>query len=118
LSFLPGFVSASGLDLVNGLKFIPPLEELSLFDPARKYDSVLNQSCYLIVHVQTETGPSEFESPNPGVVVWKVNPLDPKLKEIGVKYLAFDAPPESSIRQKLKLIFKEESNGIWAYELL
>ena len=46
-----------------------------------------------------------------------MNPLDPKLKEIGIKYVAFDFPPDSSIRQKLKLIFKEESGGIWAYEL-
>ena len=62
-------------------------------------------------------GPSEFESPTNGVVVWKVNPLDPKLKEIGIRYVAFDSLPDSSIRQKLKLIFKEESAGIWAYEL-
>jgi hypothetical protein len=114
---LAGFFSASGLDLFNGLKIIPPLNELTLFDPERKYASVLNQSCYLVAHVQTETGPSEFESPNPGMVFWKVNPLDPKLKEIGIKYLAFDSPPDSSIRQKLKLIFKEESTRIWAYEL-
>jgi hypothetical protein len=72
----------------------------------------------LVAQVQTETRPAEFESPNPGLVLWKVNPLDPKLKEIGIKYLAFDTPPDSSIRQKLKLVFKEESTRIWAYELL
>ena len=113
---LPGFISASGLDLANGLKIIPALDELALFDPAKKYTSVINQSCYLVVQVQME-GPSQFESPHPGFVVWKVNPLDPKLKEIGIKYLAFDYPPDPSIRQKLKLLFEEKSNGIWAYEL-
>jgi len=115
--YLPGFFSASGLDLVNCLKIIPALDELIRFDPAGKYASVTNQSCHLVSHVRTEMGPSEFESPTLGVVVWKVNPLDPKLKEIGIKYVAFDSPPDSSIRQKLKLIFKEESAGIWAYEL-
>ena len=115
--YLPGFFSACGLDLVNGLKIIPALDELTRFDPAGKYASVTNQSCYLVSHVRPEMGPSEFESPTIGVVVWKVNPLDPKLKEIGVKYVAFDSPPDSSIRQKLKLIFKEESGGVWAYEL-
>ena len=115
---LPGFFTASGLELVNGLKIIPALDELSLFDPAGKYASVLNQSCYLLARPITASKPSEFESPDPGVVVWIVNPLDPKLKEIGIKYLAFDAPPDPSIRQKLKLIFKEESHGVWAYELL
>ena len=114
---LPGFFSACGLDLVNGLKIIPALNELTRFDPAGKYVSVTNQSCYLVAHVRTEMGPGEFESPTTGVVVWKVNPLDPKLKEIGIKYVAFDSPPDSSIRQKLKLIFNGESSGIWAYEL-
>jgi hypothetical protein len=114
---LAGFFSASGLDLFNGLKIIPPLDELALFDPTGKYASVFNQSCYLVAQVQTETRPAEFESPNPGLVLWKVNPLDPRLKEIGIKYLAFDTPPDPSIRQKLKLIFEEESTRIWAYEL-
>jgi hypothetical protein len=114
---LSGFFSASGLDLFNGLKIIPPLDELALFDPTGKYASVFNQSCYLVAQVQTEARPAEFESPNPGLVLWKVSPLDPKLKEIGIKYLAFDTLPDSSIRQKLKLIFKEESTRIWAYEL-
>jgi len=115
--YLPGFFSTCGLDLVNGLKIIPALDELARFDPAGEYASITNQSCYLVAHVRPEMGPSEFESPSIGVVVWKVNPLDPKLKEIGIKYVAFDSPPDSSIREKLKLIFKEESGGIWAYEL-
>jgi hypothetical protein len=114
---LPGFVSACGVDLANGLKIIPALDELTLFDPEKKYTSIINQSCYLLAHVQTEAGPGRFESSSPGYVDWKVNPLDPKLKEIGITYVAFDSPPDSSIRQKLKLIFKEESGGIWAYEL-
>jgi len=114
---LPGFVSASGVDLANGLKIIPALDELTLFDPEKKYTSIINQSCCLLAHVQTEAGPGRFESSGPGYVDWKVNPLDPKLKEIGIKYIAFDSAPDSSIRQKLKLIFKEESRGIWAYEL-
>jgi hypothetical protein len=113
---LPGFISATGLDLVNGLKIIPALDELALFDPAKEYTSVINQSCYLVVQVQME-GPSQFESPHSGFVVWKVNPLDPKLKKIGINYLAFDSPPDPSIRQKLRPLFEEKSNGIWAYEL-
>ena len=94
-----GFVSALGVDVVNGLKIIPALDELTLFDPEKKYTSIINQSCYLLAHVQTEAEPSRFESVSPGYVDWKVNPLDPKLKEIGVKYVAFDSPPDSSMLQ-------------------
>lgn len=114
---LPGFVSACGVDLTNGLKIIPALNELALFDPDKRYRSIINQSCYLLAHVQTEVGPGQFESSGPGYVEWKVNPLDPRLREIGVKYVAFDSPPDSSIREKLKLIFEEESGSIWVYEL-
>src|SRR5204862_7308810 len=115
--YLPGFFSACGLVVVNRLKIIRALGELTRFDAAGEYASITSQSCYLVAHVRPEMGPSEFESPSIGVVVWKVNPLDPKLKEIGIKYVAFDSPPDPSIRQKLKLIFKEEPGGIWAYEL-
>ena len=114
---LPGFFSACGLNLVNGLKIIPALDELARFDPAGKYTSVINRSCYLIAHPHSEVGQSEFESPAIGVVTWKLYPLDPKLKDIGVKYLAFDSPPPPSIQEKLKLIFKKEAEHIWAYEL-
>jgi len=115
---LPGFMSAAGLDLANGLKIIPSLDELTLFDPERKFASIINQSCYLVAHVQTEAEPSQFESPQAGVVIWKVSPLDPRLKEMGIKYLAFDSLPDSSIRRHLRLLLEETANGIWAYELL
>jgi len=114
---LPGFFSACGLNLANGIKIIPALNELTRFDPEGKYRSVFNQSCYLVAQVHKENDASEFETPNNGVVIWKVNPLDPRLKEIGIKYLAFDSPPDPSIRQQLRVILEEESNGIWAYEL-
>ena len=114
---LPGFFSACGLDLVNGLKLIPALDELARFDPAKNYASIINRSCYLIAHVNSEVGQCEFTSPNIGVVTWKLHPLDPKLREIGVKYLAFDSPPPPSTQERLKLVFKEEVSHIWAYEL-
>lgn len=114
---LPGFVSACGVNLANGLKIIPSIGELSRFDPEGKYESVINQSCYLIAQVGEEIGASEFQSPNSGVIHWKVNPLDPTLKEIGIKYLAFDFPPDSFIREKLKVILEDAPAGVWAYEL-
>jgi hypothetical protein len=61
--------------------------------------------------------PNRFESSAPCDASWKVNPLDPRPKEFVIKYLAFDSPPDLPIRQRLKLIFNEESVGIWAYEL-
>lgn len=115
--YLPGFFSACGLDLVNGLKIIPALEKLSRFDPEKKFAGVTNQSCHLVAHIGNELGTSEFENPAIGVVVWKVHPLDSRLKGIGVKYVAFDSQPDSAIRKELKLIFQQESGGIWAYEL-
>jgi len=55
------------------------LDELTLFDPEKKYTSIINQSCFLLAYVQTDAGPSQFKSSGPGYVDWKVNPLDPKL---------------------------------------
>ena len=114
---LSGFVSACGIDLFNGLKIIPPLRDLERFDPTKKYASITNQSCYLVVQVQTDSEGVTFESPRPGIVIWNLNPLDPRLRELGIKHLVFDSQPPPLIRDELKTVFVDTSNNLYAYDL-
>jgi hypothetical protein len=38
----------------------------------------------------------------PAVVDWKVRPDDPLLRELGIRYVAFDSEPPASITEGLK----------------
>ena len=113
----PGFLTAVGMQTVDSLKVIPQLADLSLFDPTGEDASVINQSGYLKAKLPVPGDPTIFDSPSPGVVVWCVDPLDPRLKQIGVRYAAFEVPPGAAITGKLKLLSPEPIAGMWLYEL-
>ena len=112
-----GFLTAVGMQTVNSLKVVPQLADLGLFDPEGEYAPVINQSGYVISQSLPEGEPSVFESPSQGVVNWSVSPLDPRLKQIGVRYAAFAQRPEAAIADKLTLLSSAPIAGLWLYEL-
>ena len=112
-----GFLTAVGMQTVDSLKVIPQTADLSLFDLTGEDASVINQSGYLKAKLPVAGDPTIFDSPSPGVVIWSVNPLDPRLKQIGVRYAAFEVPPGKAITGKLKLLSPEPIAGMWLYGL-
>lgn len=101
---LPAFLSAAGADVLNSLKFVPDLSRMQLFDPERKYEQILNQSCYIKVLPASQEAKSTFESPFPGMIIWKLSPSDPALRAAGVSYVAFDQALPVSNSDHLTLV--------------
>lgn len=83
----PGLLAATGIDVVSCLKIIPDRQRLAPFDPEGRYADVINRSSYFFaLPVAADT--SSFETPTPGNVLWRVNPLDSRLRKIGVTHIA------------------------------
>lgn len=111
-----GFFSAVGCNVFTGLKYVPDLKDLDLIDPSGKNHATFNQSGYLLAGLSTNGRSDEIE-PHGAILLWKVNPLDPKLREMGIRYVAFESQPPLDIVRRLKPIAPNPVSAFWIYEL-
>ena len=113
---LTGFLVATGAEVFNSFKVLPNLDAMAAFDPDRRRQHSYNQSGHMLARPLAAGEPCRFENPDVGMLVWSVSPLDPGLRKVGVRFLAFDEAPEAAMVGGLRRI---DSNvpGIWIYEL-
>jgi hypothetical protein len=57
------------------------------------------------------------ELPAAVIVQLDVRPGDPILKELGIKYAAFDFLPDNDALKELRPLCAEPVDGYWLYEL-
>ncbi len=114
----PGLLAATGIDVVDCLKIVPDKARMAVFDPDQRYADVINRSSYFIARLPGPNEPSSFESPSLGNVLWKVSPLDPRLKQIGVDRVAFASePPTGEYLRELTPFFESSLPDIQVYHL-
>lgn len=114
----PGLLAATGIDVVDCLKIVPDRKRLGGFDSDNRYAQVINRSSYFFALPLGPGQPSSFESPSPGNVLWRVNPLDSRLRLIGVDRIAFAyQPPSAELRQALAPLLEETLPGLKVYHL-
>ena len=112
-----GFFSAVGCEVVNGLKYVPDLTTLSVFDPTGAQHNLINRSMWLLAEPEDGSRPAGFEPLPPNLVKWRVSPLDPGLRRIGVRYAAFTTRPDPTVAASLRPILTVPVSGFWLYEL-
>jgi hypothetical protein len=113
----PTFFSAVGCRVVTGLHYLPDVESLSVFDPDGSEQSIVNRSGWLLAEPRYDGRPAIFEQRQPTIQVLNVNPLDPGLKQIGVKYAAFVVRPPQEIRARLVELNPDPVSGFYLYAL-
>ncbi len=114
----PGLLAATGIDVVDCLKIVPDKARMGAFDPDGRYADVINSSAYFIARLPGPNEPSSFDSPSMGNVLWKVNPLDPRLRQIGVDRVAFASePPTGEYLRELTPSFESNLPDIQVYHL-
>lgn len=114
----PGLLAATGIDVVDCLKIVPDKARMAVFDPDGRYADVINRSSYFIAKLAGPDEPSSFDSPSIGNVLWKVNPLDPRLQQIGVDRVAFASePPTGEYLRELTPSFESSLPDIQVYHL-
>ena len=112
-----GFFSAVGCEIVNGLKYVPDLKTLGVFDPTGAQHNLINRSMWLLAEPEYGDRPAGFEPLPPNLVKWRVSPLDPALRRVGVRYAAFTTRPPPAIAASLRPILTVPVSGFWLYEL-
>ncbi len=111
-----GFVVATGADVFNSFKVLPNLRDMAVFDPEGRFLNSYNQSGFTTAVPLPEGQPSTFEVLSLGQVRWSVSPLDPALRQVGVRFLIFDEEPAPALAAKLRRIdFKVP--GFFLYEI-
>ena len=111
------FFSAAGCDVVNGLKYVPDLKAFAVLDPTGSQRDLVNRSAWLLAEPEYGNRAPTIEEIPPNLLRLRVNPLDPALRKIGVRYAAFSVEPPKEIAGRMRLLAGERVSGFWLYEL-
>jgi hypothetical protein len=112
-----GFVAATGCDVYSGLHHIPDVDHFPLFAAHHLDLETLNRAGYLSAHLRGPGEPMGVKLRTIGFVEWDVAPADTILKDIGIKYLAFDFRPPAVWERYMTPLSGTPVDGFWLYEL-
>lgn len=112
-----GFFAATGVEVYGTNRYIPDIDHFSVF-AAHHFDlNIVNRDGYLDAHLRRPSEPMRAENPAVPVLQLDVRPGDPILKELGIRYAAFDFLPDDDARMKLRPLSATPIDGYWLYAL-
>lgn len=119
---LTHLLKANGIDMLNSVKLVPPMNDMKILDPTRRSDSIYNRYAWMtmnskqVAHLfdvnwnDTVIFRQTFQD---GYTIF-MDPCSPKLKQLGVKYFVFDTVPNpKEVRCMTKL---KENVGLFIYK--
>ncbi len=101
---LTNLLKVNGINVFNGVKAVPILNDMKVLDPSGKNDSIYNRYAHIVLQTYIDGKDSVNFRLNENKVVndnytISMDPCSPKLKELGVKYFMFTyLPKEAEIR--------------------
>ena len=106
-----------GCEVYTGTRYLPDIDHFSLL-AARGLDlATFNRLGYLDAIAIPWNQPSTFHLDSQVVVRWYVNANDPILRQLGIRYVAFDVKPAPDLSAGLRPISADAVDGFWLYEL-
>ncbi|MVM32217.1 hypothetical protein GO755_19370 [Spirosoma sp. HMF4905] len=98
-------VTATGVDVLSGVKYIPPRSVMKVLDPTMKRDSAYNRFAHTVYTSYVDGRDSviiqnTFED---GYTV-AMDPCSPRLKQLNVKYIIFDHTTQPAETRCMKLV--------------
>lgn len=105
--FVSYIVTATGVDLLSGVKYAPPRKLLKVLDPAMKRDSAYNRYAHTVYNTYIDPQKPDtvimvntFED---GYTV-AMDPCSPRFRQLNVKYIIFDRQPQPVEVRCMKLV--------------
>jgi hypothetical protein len=112
-----GFLTALGCDIYTTFRFLPDVDHFPLFAASGLDTDLINRDGYLTAHLMAASAPSRFELINNYVIRWNVDTSDPLLKELGIRYLAFDQKPPPEVTAQLIPLSATPVSTLWLYRI-
>jgi hypothetical protein len=112
-----GLFSAVGCQVMTGLKYVPDLRALRAFDPDGSQQELINRSVWLIAEPEFSGRRAAFQQVRSDMILLTVSPLDPALKQAGVRYAALPQPPPPEIAAQMRALSGNPIDGYWLYQL-
>jgi hypothetical protein len=112
-----GFLTALGCDVYTRFRYLPDVDHFATFAARGLDTNLINRGGYLTAHLNANA-PSRFELINSFVIRWRVDASDPLLKELGIRYLAFDQKPPPEVTAHLIPLSVTPVGRLWLYRLL
>jgi hypothetical protein len=112
---LTHLIKANGINVLNGVKYVPAIDQMQVLDPQKLKDSVYNRYAWVTMtsFIDGNDGVNFVQEFNDAYTI-QMDPCSPKLKQLNVKYIVFDyKPQESETRCLTKLT---ETTGISIYK--
>ena len=108
---------AAGCDVYNGSKYLPDIDHFPLLASRGVDTKILNNLGYLDIQ-ELEPGQPPKATRGPFGVILGLSPLDPLVKELGIRYMAFHKRPSEAVRAYLKPLREGNISEFWLYEIL
>jgi hypothetical protein len=114
--FPPSIFTAVGCDVYNSMRYLPDLRQFPLLADHGVDTEPFNNLGYVDV-VQLERGQRPRAALGKYGPILSVDPLDPLLKELGIRYVAFHEHPPADMLKHLKPLIDGTVSEFWIYEL-
>jgi hypothetical protein len=111
-----GIFAACGLQSYDDYHLLPNIQDFPLFRAHGLNTTALNSAGFFVAK-PAEEGKSEVFSPQQGREIWSVNPHDPMLKELHIRYIAFDRAQPAAMVAGLKPLSDMPVSGFWLYQV-
>jgi hypothetical protein len=114
-SSLAQFLKAQGIDVINGLQYVPDLALWHDFDPAGRYANIYNR--YAFSTFELAAGTRTFSLLGNVAYAVDVVPSDPALATRGVRFAAFPNEVTDADTRGLKFVSSAPGGRLWIYRL-
>ena len=112
---IANILKANGINILNCVKFVPPIKDMRVLDPSGRYDSAYNRYAWITMSMYIDGKDSVIfrQQYNDGYTIF-VDPCSPRLKQLNIKYIVFSyKPQDAEIRCMTKV---GEIPGIFIYK--
>lgn len=115
---LAEYLMSAGAVVANGTKFIPPVEQMALFDAGGQQRFIYNRYAHAYMESEGEDVEPYFELRLQDQYVLHL-PLRPEpWRRLGVRYLASGIPlPPSALAAHARLLHELPESKVWIYDL-
>jgi hypothetical protein len=112
-----GIFAGCGLNSYVGRHYLPKIEDFATFRSHGVDTKEMNSEGMLLAKALPPGKQSFLVSRRPGIQEWNVSPADPLIKDLGIRYVAFDRAPASDLLDGLRPLSATPVSGFWLYQL-